>query len=132
MSDSPARLNVTQHKDIAIAEFTENKILDEMSVADIERALGTLLEAKERPKILLDFANVDHLTSAALGMLININNRIKQKNGQLRLANWACASSFASKPSRQCARALVTSELCGAVRSDATIASSAIFMVLVR
>ena len=87
MSDSPARLNVTQHKDIAIVEFTENKILDELSVADIEKALGTLLEAKERPKILLDFSNVDHLTSAALGMLININNRLKQQNGQLRLAN---------------------------------------------
>ncbi len=87
MSDSPARLNVTQHKDIAIVEFTENKILDEMSVADIEKALGTLLEAKERPRILLDFSNVDHLTSAALGMLININNRLKQQNGQLRLAN---------------------------------------------
>jgi len=87
MAESPARLNVTSHKDIAVVEFTENKILDEMSVSEIERALTTLLEAKERPKILLDFANVDHLTSAALGMLININNRIKQRNGQLRLAN---------------------------------------------
>src|SRR2546430_9145425 len=87
MAESPARLNVTSHKDIAVVEFTENKILDEMSVSEIERALTTLLESKERPKILLDFANVDHLSSAALGMLINVNNRIKQQNGQLRLAN---------------------------------------------
>jgi len=87
MAESPARLNVTFHKDIAVVEFTENKILDEMSVSEIERALTTLLESRQRPKILLDFANVDHLTSAALGMLININNRIKQQNGQLRLAN---------------------------------------------
>ena len=64
MAESPARLNVTSHKDIAVVEFTENKILDEMSVSEIERALTTLLESKERPKILLDFANVDHLTSA--------------------------------------------------------------------
>ena len=77
----------TSHKDIAVVEFTENKILDEMSVSEIERALTTLLESRQRPKILLDFSNVDHLTSAALGMLININNRIKQQNGQLRLAN---------------------------------------------
>ena len=87
MAESPARLNVTSHKEIAVVEFTENKILDEMSVSEIERALTALLEAKERPKILLDFSNVDHLTSAALGMLININNRVKQRNGQLRLAN---------------------------------------------
>ena len=37
--------------------------------------------------MLLDFATVDHLSSAALGMLINANNKIKLKNGQLRLAN---------------------------------------------
>jgi anti-sigma B factor antagonist len=87
MSESPARLNVTQHKDIAVVEFTENKILDEMSVVEIERALLTLVEARDRPKILLDFSNVDHMTSAALGMLININKRLKEANGQLRLAN---------------------------------------------
>jgi anti-sigma B factor antagonist len=35
----------------------------------------------------VDFASVDHLSSAALGMLINVNNRVKQRNGQLRLTN---------------------------------------------
>jgi anti-sigma B factor antagonist len=45
-----------------------------------------MVVAKDRPKILLDFKNVDHLSSAALGMLINVNNKVKQQNGQLRLA----------------------------------------------
>lgn len=87
MPDSPARLNVTQHKDVAIVEFTENKILDEMNINEIGQALNALVETKDRPKLLLDFANVDHLSSAALGMLINVNNKIKQQNGQLRLAD---------------------------------------------
>ena len=87
MTDSPARLNITQQKDIAIVEFVENKILDEMNIQEIGQALLALAEAKDRPKLLLDFANVDHLSSAALGMLINVNNRVKQQNGQLRLAN---------------------------------------------
>jgi anti-sigma B factor antagonist len=30
---------------------------------------------------------VDHLSSAALGMLINVNKKIRERNGQLRLAN---------------------------------------------
>lgn len=34
----------------------------------------------------MDFADVDHLSSAALGMLITINNRVRAKGGQLRLA----------------------------------------------
>lgn len=87
MTDSSARLNITQHKDIAIVEFTENKILDEMNITEIGQALTNLVESKDRPKVLLDFANVDHLSSAALGMLINVNNRLKQQSGQLRLAN---------------------------------------------
>ncbi len=86
MSESPARLNVAQHKDVSVIEFTENKILDELNIAEIGAALTSLVETKDRPKMLLDFANVDHLSSAALGMLINVNNKIKQQNGQLRLA----------------------------------------------
>ena len=48
MAESPARLNVHQHKDIAVVEFTENKILDEMSVAEIERTVreGALMPPK--------------------------------------------------------------------------------------
>jgi anti-sigma B factor antagonist len=87
MPESSTRLNVTQHKDVSIVEFTENKILDEMNIAEIGQALLDLGDSKDRPKILLDFANVDHLSSAALGMLINVNNKVRQNNGQLRLAN---------------------------------------------
>jgi anti-sigma B factor antagonist len=87
MSESPARLNVTQQKDVSIVEFTENKILDEMNITEIGQALDVIVQSKDRPKLLLDFANVDHLSSAALGMLINVNNKLKQQNGQLRLAS---------------------------------------------
>jgi len=87
MSESPARLRITQHKDVDVVEFTENKILDEMNITEIGEALGDLVQAKERPRLLLDFANVDHLSSAALGMLISVNSKLKEQNGQLRLAS---------------------------------------------
>ena len=81
------RLNVTEHKDVKIVSFIENKILDEANISEIGQALTSIVEAKHRPKLLLDFSTVDHLSSAALGMLTNVNNRVRQKNGQLRLAN---------------------------------------------
>ena len=81
------RLNVTDHKDVKVVSFVENKILDEANIADIGQALTTLIEAKHNPKLLLDFQNVDHLSSAALGMLINVNQKIKAQSGELRLAN---------------------------------------------
>jgi len=87
MPDPTQRLNVTDHKDVKLVDFIDSKILDEANISEIGQSLIGLAEAKDRPKILLDFSNVDHLSSAALGMLINVNNRIKQQNGQLRLAS---------------------------------------------
>jgi len=87
MAESTQQVALSQHKDIRIVEFTNNKILDEANITEIGQTLSTLIDDEERPKLLLDFATVDHLSSAALGMLINCNNRVKQRNGQLRLAN---------------------------------------------
>src|SRR5262245_4381435 len=87
MPDAIQRVNVTEHKDVKVVDFIENKILDEANIAEIGQQLTAIVEARDRQKILLDFDNVDHLSSAALGMLINVNNKVKQQNGQLRLAN---------------------------------------------
>jgi anti-sigma B factor antagonist len=86
MPDASQRLNVTDHKDVKVVDFVDSKILDEANIAEIGQHLTEMVAAKDRPKILLDFKNVDHLSSAALGMLINVNNKVKQQSGQLRLA----------------------------------------------
>jgi anti-sigma B factor antagonist len=87
MPEPTQRLNVTEHKDVKVVDFVDSKILDEANIAEIGHHLIGIAEAGDRPKLLLDFGNVDHLSSAALGMLINVNNRVKQQNGQLRLSN---------------------------------------------
>jgi anti-sigma B factor antagonist len=87
MAETIPPVSVTQQKDVRIVEFTNNRILDEANIADIGSSLNALIDEKNNPKLLLDFNTVDHLSSAALGMLINANKRIREKNGQLRLAN---------------------------------------------
>lgn len=87
MAETIPPLSVSDEKGINIIEFTNSKILDEANIAEIGNTLGALIDENERPRLLLDFSTVDHLSSAALGMLINVNNKIKQKNGQLRLAS---------------------------------------------
>jgi len=73
--------NVTQ------VEFVDRNILDEANIQQIGEEISSLVEASAKPKILISFANVDHLSSAALGTLITIHNKVKAKGGQLRLAN---------------------------------------------
>ena len=85
MSDANNPLAVVEHNDIRIVEFTQSKILDEGNIAEIGTRVAELIDDAQRPRLLLDFAHVDHLSSAALGMLINANNRIRDKNGELRL-----------------------------------------------
>ena len=87
MSEQSPPLSVVQEKDIRIVEFTSTKILDEANITEIGATLNAMIDEAGNPKLMLDFANVDHLSSAALGMLINVNNRVKQRNGQLRLTN---------------------------------------------
>lgn len=87
MAETIPPISVTRQKDVRIVEFTNNRILDEANIADIGSTLGALIEETDNPKLLLDFVSVDHLSSAALGMLINANNKIREKSGQLRLTN---------------------------------------------
>jgi len=87
MADTIPPLSVSEEKGIRVVNFTNNKILDEGNIASIQESLNALIDENENPRLLLDFSTVDHLSSAALGMLINVNNRVRQKNGQLRLAN---------------------------------------------
>ena len=87
MPEASPPLAVVQNKDVRVVEFTNSKILDEANIAAIQETLNALIDEEQFPKLLLDYSTVDHLSSAALGMLINANNRIKQKNGQLRLSN---------------------------------------------
>jgi anti-sigma B factor antagonist len=87
MAEQNPPVALTQEKDVRVVEFTNSKIIDELNIAEIGQTLTAIIDETANPKLLLDFGQVDHLSSAALGMLINANGRIKAKNGQLRLAN---------------------------------------------
>jgi len=77
---------VSQQEGVWLCEFTSSRILDESNIKEIGDVLSQLIDGEAQPKLLLDFSQVDHLSSAALGMLINANNRIRLRSGQLRLA----------------------------------------------
>jgi len=78
---------VKRHDAITRVEFIDRNILDEANIELIGEEIGALIDAADSPKLLISFANVEHLSSAALGTLIKINNRVRTKSGQLRLAD---------------------------------------------
>ena len=87
MTSAASRLRVDDQDGVTRIEFVDRNILDEANIQQIGDEIGRLIDAQPQPKFLISFDNVDHLSSAALGTLITINNKIRGKDGQLRLAN---------------------------------------------
>ena len=87
MTSAASRLRVKDEDGITRIEFVDRNILDEANIQQIGDEISRLIDSQTQPKVLISFENVDHLSSAALGTLITINNKIRTKDGQLRLAN---------------------------------------------
>ena len=87
MASETSRLRIKRIGDVTQVEFIDRNILDEANIQLIGEELTSLIDAGPKPKLLISFANVDHLSSAALGTLITVNNRIRNAGGQLRLAD---------------------------------------------
>lgn len=87
MPEGQARLSVNRKEDVNVVEFTDRKILEELSIREIEEELFGLVAAEAPIKLLLNFKNVEHLSSAALGMLINLEKQVARADGHLMLSD---------------------------------------------
>ncbi len=87
MPPATSRIRVVeQDGGVMQVQFIDRNILDEANIQQIGEEIARVVDSQAEPKVLISFQNVDHLSSAALGTLITINNRIKGRSGQLRLA----------------------------------------------
>jgi anti-sigma B factor antagonist len=85
MSQTRQRLIVEDIGDIAVVNFVDKKILDEQNIQMIGDDLFRLVDELGRRKILLNFANVQYMSSAALGKLIRLHQRLHSIGGKLVL-----------------------------------------------
>ncbi|MCK4275305.1 MAG: STAS domain-containing protein [Phycisphaerae bacterium] len=87
MGQRNPRMNVTDEGNVTIVELTDKKILEEVNINEIGRELSALAARSDKPRLILNFAPVSHMSSSALGMLITLHKRIREKKGQLKLCN---------------------------------------------
>ncbi len=81
------RLEVEDIGDITVVNFVDKKILDEQNIQVIGEQLFSLVDELGRRKVLLNFGNVEFLSSAALGKLITLNRMLQSAGGKLVLCN---------------------------------------------
>jgi anti-sigma B factor antagonist len=87
MTQGNRRLDIEEVNGVTIARFTDKKILDESNIQIIGNQLFNLVDEDHRQKIVLDFTNVEYLSSAALGKLITMDKKVKAAGGKLRLCS---------------------------------------------
>jgi len=80
-----ARLLIQPVRDVAVVNFSDASILDALQVQQIGEELYDLVETRARRKVILDFSNVRFLSSAALGVLINLRKKADGIKGKVML-----------------------------------------------
>lgn len=81
------RLEVNQLGEVTVVRFRDHKIADGENIQEIEQELVRLVEEENRTKLLLNLSAVDFLSSTALGKLITLDKRIKDRGGALKVSN---------------------------------------------
>src|SRR5215204_4780396 len=89
MSAQPRRrrLEVEDIGDVTVVNFVDKKILDEQNIQIIGEQLLSLVDDEGHRKVLLNFSNVEYLSSAALCKLITLNKKLQNQVGRLILCN---------------------------------------------
>ncbi len=82
------RISVKYAGSATVVSFTDEKILEEKDIKELQESLMSVIEsASSKMSLILDFGNVRFLSSAVLGLLIRVSKRIYEQEGQLRLCN---------------------------------------------
>jgi len=81
------RLVLENNGDVTIVGFVDRRILDEANIQIIADQLFGLVDDQGRRKLILNFHNVEYLSSAALGKLITLHKKLVTVKGKLVLCN---------------------------------------------
>jgi anti-sigma B factor antagonist len=81
------RIKINESGPVTVVTFADSKIIDEQEIQEFGQELYELVERENRKKIVLNFGNVEFLSSAALGKLIGFDKRVKQHGAELVLSN---------------------------------------------
>ena len=81
------RLQIEHSLDETFVTINESKLLDNEIIKEIEVALLNLIDSRTDSKILLNFSEVQFLSSSFLGILVKVLKKMREKNAELTLTN---------------------------------------------
>jgi anti-anti-sigma factor len=85
--DAAAGFSVVVQDGVHVITLSRHRVLGIVECHSLGTELQSHIGTLESPRIVLDLGDVDHLSSAALGMLVDVNTAATARGGRLCLAN---------------------------------------------
>ena len=85
MDEANPKISVEYTENATVATLMYKRILDESEIEALENTVIPLIEQAGRINLVVDFSNVEFLSSAVLGLLIRISKKVYESSGQLKL-----------------------------------------------
>ncbi len=87
-SENPLGIEMERVNDVHVLRFHNAKILNERSVNEMgSRLLACIASSEGPPKIVIRFDSVSFLSSMAIGKLVMVQRKVKERGGELRLCD---------------------------------------------
>ena len=87
MEQEQSKITVEYGTDVTIVTFTEERIVDEEQIRELQESFEPIIEKNQDKELILNFVNVRFMTSALLGLLVRIHKNACELGGHLRLSN---------------------------------------------
>jgi anti-sigma B factor antagonist len=81
------RIEVAVSEGIALVRFVDRKIVDTATIEELGDELAALVEKENQLLLILNFSNVEFLSSAALNKLIILDRKVKARSGKMKLCH---------------------------------------------
>jgi anti-sigma B factor antagonist len=76
---------VERHRDALVVHFLDRRMNADIAIASLGRELYAVADRPDCLKLVLNFSDVEFLSSAMLGKLIALKKKLTEKNGFFRL-----------------------------------------------
>jgi len=87
MISQNANFSITKSDDIYILCLTNNKILNESTIIQINKDIMDLVEGKNNLKLVINFKYVKYLSSSVLSKLVAVQKKVGSLNGKMVLCS---------------------------------------------
>ena len=81
------RLEISEGGDVTVVRFRDRRISNLLEIEQVGQELYRLVDEGKHKRLVLDFSDVEYLSSALIGKLISLNAKVQARGGSVKLCS---------------------------------------------